>query len=513
MEKLSTQNQLKLAKYLVDITEVHKMMDIHKLNMIQDCNFEPYLLFEKLSSAAYERQRYIDAQRLYTFLLQYDIKVTIDQWISFIARHNEHRKASLIYEDFLKFVTPKLDHLLELKGSKKEIEFSQLSEKATFSLATTISREIEAFDELNVKKETLYWGKSFDTNLAYKSIDIEGGGFIDHISITKFLKKHKQYLMEDDLNWVISEIGNDAEWVITYAEFMNYFKNGQHIEKSRSPSLRRKFVSPPSKKSYQINPFKFENLDSGSKSCFHGRLATTRPIFKTLDDRKWEIEYSTSDFVKGVSQGLPDKYTAHTPRSHNSDSDDGFSRWAHSRNSKSRNDTQTLVKKASTQSRPLNSRSQKSSTKSSVKSSVKLKSSWKPRKRIVTRKHAKKPTKVQEYRETYSSFLRKKSQTMKNPAMSQEEVLEDIPRKTKAVGNMDPALKTLIDFLYKVLCYEKRTEAAKIELSMKPDFTCEGAFALLEYDNCGFVSGWLIFRCTIMTSTPWLHYKGSTLMS
>jgi len=79
MEKLSTQNQLKLAKYLVDITEVHKMMDIHKLNMIQDCNFEPYLLFEKLSSAAYERQRYIDAQRLYTFLLQYDIKVTIDQ--------------------------------------------------------------------------------------------------------------------------------------------------------------------------------------------------------------------------------------------------------------------------------------------------------------------------------------------------------------------------------------------------------------------------------------------------
>mmetsp|Transcript_19078 Transcript_19078/g.16909 ORF Transcript_19078/g.16909 Transcript_19078/m.16909 type:complete len:189 (-) Transcript_19078:379-945(-) len=97
-----------------------------------------------------------------------------------------------------------------------------------------------------------------------------------------------------------------------------------------------------------------------------------------------------------------------------------------------------------------------------------------------------KKQKMNSYRDTFSSFLRKERSGLVVSSLTAQDVFTDFPLSAPKI-DIDPTLLTYINFLRQVLNFENRIEKCKIELSTKPDYTSEAGFAIFEYEDSGFI--------------------------
>lgn len=112
--------------------------------------------------------------------------------------------------------------------------------------------------------------------------------------------------------------------------------------------------------------------------------------------------------------------------------------------------------------------------------------SAKAKKQPLKRKKGKNLLEIPVYRDTKASGLRKTARKLEVSDLSVADTLSSFPWTTKK-GGVDKNLKGFVDFLRKVLKYEKILEGLKIELSMCPDYTHEALFSIFEYENSKFV--------------------------
>lgn len=90
MDQLSEEIRNEVLKYFISIADGERMMDIHKINLMEDPDFVPFWVFWLISWTTYVHERYIDAQRLLDFLHKNDFKeIRIEQTIGFIKDHSE----------------------------------------------------------------------------------------------------------------------------------------------------------------------------------------------------------------------------------------------------------------------------------------------------------------------------------------------------------------------------------------------------------------------------------------
>ena len=92
MDQLYDEVQNQMLKYLIAIADGERMMDIHKINLMEDPEFIPFWTFWYISCQTFVHERYIDAQRLLEFLHSNDFKeIKIEKTIEFIKDHSESK--------------------------------------------------------------------------------------------------------------------------------------------------------------------------------------------------------------------------------------------------------------------------------------------------------------------------------------------------------------------------------------------------------------------------------------
>lgn len=162
----------KLAKYFYNIAEVLRGIDILKISLTQEENFHPMGIFRYISSPEFENQRYIDAPSLLQFLRKNDfVSNTIDQCIEFIKVNSDSRCSSLLYKDFEKFISPRIDSLYLETVLDPEKSERIPTDKIQFLTASLISRYLDSCHLLIDGKEDLSRSKYFQPKEIFQKID------------------------------------------------------------------------------------------------------------------------------------------------------------------------------------------------------------------------------------------------------------------------------------------------------------------------------------------------------
>ena len=301
----------------------------------------------------------------------------------------------------------------------------------------------------------------------FKAIDIHDSGFIDLVSLKLFWKQHGHYLTDEDMAVIISRIGKVQELVITYAAFSEHFeikeKAAHNRSNSRSPALRRKFISP-----ININDLYESHTTRSHRE--QNKLSLNEDLADSNENAKTSIgQYNIQPRISNLNilcddQGLPQRYTEHTPSKEKSLNNEGSPRYF--------GEVFKFLDYGETQNINIKSNYELEASPKATESSLK--------------EIAQTSSKLIPYRDTYSSFLRKEYKSPKNLS-SNKKIKENIIPKPKQLVRSKKPHGAFIKFLYKILLLEKRVEEWKIELTMKPDFTLEGFFKLFEFENTGYV--------------------------
>ncbi|CAI2360330.1 unnamed protein product [Moneuplotes crassus] len=460
-----------------------RSMDILKISLSQEAGFHPRSIFDYISNPEYMNERYIDPNSLLQFLRKNDfIKNNIEQCIEFVKIHSDSRCSSLLYCDFVKFISPRLDGLfLESvidAGSQGKIP----TDKIQFLTASLVSRELEFSSEIEKHKLKLYYKKYFNIKKAFEHLDPRNCGFVDLVSLKRFMRKNGYNLTDEEISYIIETIcgTHECNVVMNYLAFVDHFqkniptdklKNEDHktSQKSKSPSLRRKILSPFSHKGVGRSKYELSDLNT-SQFSFNEKTPQAKVFYPSPKVRDHQSSVITS---YNLNSDLEEDFNrCQNIDFHRSEGSPMFTnKLKDPMRSRNLETMDTLNHHLSTKSRRLDF-------------SQKTCQDLKP---CLKKKKAAKLLEIPSYRDNKCSYLRKTAREPIVSPLNVSEVESEYPCSPSAASSLDPCFKEYINFLRKVLKMEKRVEKCKIDLAMKPDYTNEAGFALFEFENGGFV--------------------------
>jgi hypothetical protein len=117
--------------------------------------------------------------------------------------------------------SPALRKLATSRASYYVAKFESLPYETEWALARVLSKEIDFFRKIELLKEDLVSRYDFTTLDAFKSIDVDRFGWINHDSIYFFLKRNHYYVSDDDVMAILRRIDLDGLGKITYADFVD----------------------------------------------------------------------------------------------------------------------------------------------------------------------------------------------------------------------------------------------------------------------------------------------------
>lgn len=190
----------------------------------------------------------------------------------------------MLLDDFLRFLRPNLDDPFLIEKVKKSQNLPKwdkglVKDEILQTLGNIIVGEIEYNREFFKLKEKLYWSNGFDVTLAFKAVDVHDSGFIDAVSLKNFMTCQKQRFTPDDLMFIIQKIGDAQDLVITFVSFCEHFETFPKKERSRSrsSSLRRKYISPVSAKLDEYRTHKLSIEQPAKTLKFYDKSPVSQP--------------------------------------------------------------------------------------------------------------------------------------------------------------------------------------------------------------------------------------------
>jgi Ca2+-binding EF-hand superfamily protein len=219
---LGVQTEIKLANLFKTVADGEKQVEVTRQVLAEQRDFEPYTAFKRIDRLS---NGYLGIYDLHKFLRENDIYVTERDVKNLIKLYDSNADDRLSYTDFLNLVlpntSPALRKICTQRSSYYVSKYEPLPYEAEWALARVINKEIDFFRKIELLKEDLVSRYDFTTLDAFKIIDADRLGYINHDSIYYFLKRNGMFVTDDDVLAILREIDIDGTGRITYADFVD----------------------------------------------------------------------------------------------------------------------------------------------------------------------------------------------------------------------------------------------------------------------------------------------------
>lgn len=222
---LSLQTELKLAHLLKSIADTEKQVEIIRQVLAEQKDFEPYTAFKRIDEFGLG---YIQPADLHQFLKDNDIVVSERDILYLFSLFDTDRDGRMTYVNFLNAIvvatSPSLRQLSTQRETYQVGKKQTLPYEVEWTLARVFDAELEGYRKIELLKDELAAKKDFDIKSAFRTVDIDRLGFLDHESLMKFFQRNKIDASEDDVLALIRRADKDLDGKISYTEFADAIK-------------------------------------------------------------------------------------------------------------------------------------------------------------------------------------------------------------------------------------------------------------------------------------------------
>ena len=236
---IGLQTEQKLAHLLKTISDSEKEVEIVRQLLAEQRDFEPYTAFKRIDSLCLG---YIRPEDLYRFLKENGI-TTSEKDIDYLFRLLDGAGSQrLSYSDFIRATLPVTNPTLRQLVTQRQAYYvgknQPLPSDVEWSLARVFDKEIDAYRKIELLKESLAGRFDFNASQAFKTIDVDRLGFLDHETLFQFFKQNNIIISDDDVQALLRRIDKDQDARISYDEFLAAISlDGTISKESRSIEL------------------------------------------------------------------------------------------------------------------------------------------------------------------------------------------------------------------------------------------------------------------------------------
>ena len=256
---LGLQTELKLAHLLKTIADAEKQVEIVRQVLAEQLDFEPYTAFKRIDTLGLGYLRVAD---LHDFLRDNNIVATERNVLHLFQLYGTNGDQRLTYSNFLNATLPVTSPALRQLATQRESYYVARDETLPYdvewALARVFDKEINAHLKIELLKEDLINRYDFDTLNAFKTVDADRLGSLDHETLYQFFRSNKITVSDDDVLALLRRLDKDQDGKVSYAEFVDsvmpadpYYKVAR-AERSptrtqRSPSRARSIQGSPAR--------------------------------------------------------------------------------------------------------------------------------------------------------------------------------------------------------------------------------------------------------------------------
>ena len=217
---ISLQTELNLAHLLKAIADSEKQVEIVRQVLAEQRDFEPYTAFKRIDELGVG---YIRDADLHMFLKENGVAASENDILYLFSLFDSNGDGRMTYSDFLKAVLPVTNPSLRQRASQRESYYVGKNETLPYdvewSLARVFEKELIAYRKIEVLKEDLLSRRDFDIRDAFRTIDYDRLGFLDHESLYKFFQRNRIGVSDDDILALLRRIDKDQDNRVSIAEF------------------------------------------------------------------------------------------------------------------------------------------------------------------------------------------------------------------------------------------------------------------------------------------------------
>ena len=216
--------QYLLSKFLMDIAKYERQIETLRELLIQNLEFDFSLVYKYF---AYENKNNIDANSIYLFLKDNDIKSIFNEIQFIIFFYDKDDDSVLSIREFINLILPEKNYAI--KYNIKPINRCFIYDKKVklplsikYSLCSLFQKELNLIRLMFKSKEHIKTFPGIDIHDLYHGIK----GFDDIINIHSlytFLKKNYFKFNEEDLNNIMKRLDINKDSKIDFYEFHQFF--------------------------------------------------------------------------------------------------------------------------------------------------------------------------------------------------------------------------------------------------------------------------------------------------
>ncbi|OMJ80663.1 hypothetical protein SteCoe_19042 [Stentor coeruleus] len=235
MASLTIETEKKLADTIASIAEGEKEIEIARISLTENRDFEPFSAFKSLDRLGIGFISYMDLQ---DFLNRNRIPFISQELSSLIKQYDSDSDGRLVLSEFHQLTLPSTNNLLR-DLAQQRIPSSRLSLDVEFLLARLLDKELSFQRRLESLKQDLSSRYDFSMVSAFSLIDFPSTSFITRDKLYSFLRRNGKLIYDDDIDALLRRMDIDGDERLSYSEFADSLRSQEpRITSSprRSPS-------------------------------------------------------------------------------------------------------------------------------------------------------------------------------------------------------------------------------------------------------------------------------------
>ena len=219
---IGLQTELKLAHLLKTIADSEKQVEVVRQVLAEQRDFEPYTAFKRIDNLSLGYLRVAD---LHEFLRDNSIVATEKDVLYLFRLFDTNGDQRMTYSNFLNATLPVTSPALRQLATQRESYYVARDETLPYdvewALARVFDKEINAYRKIELLKEDVINRYDFDTLNAFKTVDADRLGFLDHETLYQYFRANKIGASDDDILALLRRLDKDQDGRVSYAEFVD----------------------------------------------------------------------------------------------------------------------------------------------------------------------------------------------------------------------------------------------------------------------------------------------------